>query len=48
MLNKSLKAPWTPKVSSLTDTSNFDPMEDEVPANYGSKYIDNSGWDREF
>jgi hypothetical protein len=48
MMNRTTKAPWTPRVTSITDTSNFDPMPEEQMQNYGNKYVDNSGWDQDF
>jgi hypothetical protein len=48
MMNRTVRAPWTPSVSSITDTSNFDPLPEEEPHSYGNKYVDNSGWDKDF
>jgi hypothetical protein len=47
MTAKQMKAPWIPHVTSLTDTSNFDPIAEEVPDSL-NKYVDNSNWDRDF
>lgn len=44
-LNGILIAPWTPVVKSLTDTSNFDPLDDDfedIPCD------EETVWDREY
>jgi protein kinase A len=46
LLAGSVAAPWVPTVKSLTDTSNFDPI-DEAEPDYGN-HFDSSGWDKDF
>lgn len=46
MMKKTLKAPWKPNVKSITDTSNFDPMEDEDRD--PGPIADHSSWDQYF
>jgi CRP-like cAMP-binding protein len=46
MMKKTLKAPWKPAVKSITDTSNFDPMEDEDRE--VGPIADHSSWDQYF
>jgi hypothetical protein len=36
LMAKSITAPWLPQVSSVTDTSNFDPLPEEEVQNYGT------------
>ena len=46
MVNRTLKAPWVPTISSPTDTRNFDPMGPEEHRDNG---ITNFGdWDAKF
>lgn len=46
MMKKTLKAPWKPAVKGITDTSNFDPMEDEDRD--AGPIADHSSWDQYF
>lgn len=46
LLAKQIKAPWVPRISSVTDTSNFDPMAEEEVHDTG--YHDTGNWDRDF
>jgi protein kinase X len=43
---KQLRAPWVPKVSSATDTGNFDPYGAEDHVDDG--YVDRGDWDKDF
>merc|ERR1711871_509446 len=45
--SKSIRAPWIPAIKNPTDTSNFDPYDANDHIDDG-KYIDNSGWDKDF
>lgn len=46
ILKKTIKAPWIPKITSLTDTSHFDPygVDDHVD----DGYVDHGTWDKNF
>eukprot|EP00981_Chlorochromonas_danica_P007485 scaffold1755_cov258-Ochromonas_danica.AAC.7 len=46
VFNKTLKAPWVPKITSLTDTSHFDPYAVEEHVDNG--YVDHGNWDKDF
>ena len=46
MMKRTVKAPWKPNVKSITDTSNFDPMEEEDRDDGPIK--DHSSWDQYF
>jgi cGMP-dependent protein kinase len=46
LLKKSLKAPWVPKLTSPTDTTNFDPygVEEQIETDY----VERGNWDKDF
>jgi hypothetical protein len=46
LLQKKLKAPWLPKIGSVTDTSNFDPYG--VDDHIDDGYVDHGTWDKDF
>jgi len=46
MMKKTLKAPWKPQVKGITDTSNFDPMDDDDRD--AGPVTDHSSWDQYF
>lgn len=46
LVKKSIKAPWVPKITSNTDTSNFDPYGADDHVDNG--YIDRGDWDKDF
>jgi serine/threonine protein kinase len=46
LLEKRLKAPWVPAVTSAVDTSNFDPYDEDEEVD---RYVDDgSNWDADF
>lgn len=45
-LKKQIRAPWVPKVTSATDTTNFDPYGVEESRDDG--FVDRGDWDKDF
>ena len=51
LLRREIKAPWAPKLSDPTDTSNFDDFPEPTASKKFDKYLDakyDELWDREF
>ena len=46
LLKKKIKAPWMPKVTGITDTSNFDSYGGDDHVDNG--YVDHGNWDKDF
>lgn len=46
IFHKQVKAPWTPKVTGITDTSHFDPYSVDEHVDKG--YVDHGNWDKDF
>lgn len=46
LIKKSIKAPWIPKITGVTDVSNFDPYGADDHIDDG--YVDLGNWDKDF
>jgi protein kinase A len=44
--NKKVKAPWTPSIRGILDTSNFDQFAGDDHIDDG--YVDRGNWDKDF